>query len=94
MSPKLLSVAFFTGCGSDLEKGRAAYREKDYQAVQDEIDPARLGENEVFFLPYLMGERSPINDTDARGVFMGMSMNTTRADMAQAVGTGSCFRLV
>lgn len=28
-----LSVAFFTGCRSDLEKGRAAYREKDYQAA-------------------------------------------------------------
>ena len=68
-------------------------REKDYQAVQDEIDPARLGENEVFFLPYLMGERSPINDTDARGVFMGMSMNTTRADMAQAVLEGVAFAI-
>ena len=68
-------------------------REKDYDAVQSEISRDRLGENEVFFLPYLMGERSPINDTDARGVFIGMSMNTTRADMAQAILEGVAFAI-
>ena len=68
-------------------------REKDYDAVQSEISADRLGENEVFFLPYLMGERSPINDTDARGVFLGMSMNTTRADMAQAILEGVAFAI-
>jgi xylulokinase len=47
----------------------------------------------VFFLPYLMGERSPINDTDARGVFLGMSMNTTRGDMIQAVLEGVAFAI-
>ena len=61
--------------------------------MQSEISRDRLGENEVFFLPYLMGERSPINDTDARGVFLGMSMNTTRADMAQAILEGVAFAI-
>lgn len=68
-------------------------REKDYQAAQDEISWDRLGEDRVFFLPYLMGERSPINDTDARGVFLGMSMDTTRADMVQAVLEGVAFAI-
>lgn len=53
----------------------------------------KLGENHVFFLPYLMGERSPHNDPDARGVFFGMSMDTSRADMTQAVLEGVAFAL-
>lgn len=56
---------------------------KDFAAEQAPIQ--KLGENHVFFLPYLMGERSPHNDPDARGVFFGMSMDTSRADMTQAV---------
>lgn len=53
----------------------------------------KLGENHVFFLPYLMGERSPHNDPDARGTFIGMTMDTTRADMTQAVLEGVAFAL-
>ena len=40
-----------------------------------------------------MGERSPHNNPDARGVFFGMSMDTTRADMTQAVLEGVAFGL-
>ncbi len=49
------------------------------------------GNNDVFFLPYLMGERSPINDTDARGMFIGMRMDTKREDMYLAVLEGVAF---
>lgn len=52
-----------------------------------------LGKNKVFFLPYLMGERSPHNNPDARGCFIGMSMDTTREDMSQAVLEGVAFAL-
>lgn len=65
----------------------------DYAAEQGQITDEKLGRNNVFFLPYLMGERSPINDTDARGVFFGMSMDTSRADMVQAVLEGVAFAL-
>ena len=40
-----------------------------------------------------MGERSPINDTDARGTFTGVMMNTSRADMVQAVMEGVAFAI-
>ena len=53
----------------------------------------KLGENHVYFLPYLMGERSPHNDPNARGCFIGMTMDTTRADMTQAVLEGVAFAL-
>ncbi len=65
----------------------------DYVAEQADITDDRLGNNRVFFLPYLMGERSPINDTDARGTFIGLSMDTTRADMVQAVLEGVAFAI-
>jgi xylulokinase len=65
----------------------------DYAAEQADITDDRLGNNRVFFLPYLMGERSPINDTDARGTFTGLSMNSTRADMVQAVLEGVAFAI-
>lgn len=64
---------------------------KDYTKEQEKIQ--KLGENQVFFLPYLMGERTPHNNPDARGTFIGMSMNTTRSDMTQAVLEGVTFAL-
>lgn len=64
---------------------------KDYQSEQAEI--TKLGENQVYFLPYLMGERSPHNNPDARGTFIGMTMDTTRADMTQAVLEGVAFAI-
>ena len=50
-----------------------------------DITDDKLGCNHVYFLPYLMGERSPINDTNARSVFIGMTMDTSRTDLTQAV---------
>ncbi len=64
---------------------------KDYAAEQAAI--SKLGENHVFFLPYLMGERSPHNNPNARATFIGMTMDTTRADMTQAVLEGVAFAL-
>lgn len=64
---------------------------KEYKEEQKKIE--NLGENHVFFLPYLMGERSPHNDPDARGTFIGMTMDTTRADMTQAVLEGVAFAI-
>ena len=63
----------------------------DFNGEQAEI--TKLGHNQVFFLPYLMGERSPHNDPNAKGTFVGMSMDTTRADMTQAVLEGVAFAL-
>lgn len=64
---------------------------KDYAKEQEGI--TKLGENNVYFLPYLMGERSPHNNPNARGTFIGMSMDTSRSDMTQAVLEGVAFAL-
>jgi xylulokinase len=64
---------------------------KEYAKEQENI--TALGENHVYFLPYLMGERSPHNNPNARGTFIGMTMDNTRADMTQAVLEGVAFGL-
>ena len=69
------------------------FRTHDYAAEQAPITPEKLGENHVYFLPYLMGERSPINDTNARGTFIGMTMDSTRSDLVQAVLEGVAFAI-
>lgn len=61
--------------------------------AKEQKDIVKLGENHVYFLPYLMGERSPHNNPNARGTFIGMTMDTTRADMTQAVLEGVTFAL-
>lgn len=66
-------------------------RTKEFAAEQADI--TKLGENNVYYLPYLMGERSPHNDARVRAAFIGMSMDTTRADMTQAVLEGVAFGL-
>ena len=63
----------------------------DYAKEQEHISDDMLGRNDVYFLPYLMGERSPINDTDARGTLVGMRLDTTRQDIVQAVLEGVAF---
>jgi len=66
-------------------------KSSDYSLVQADITDVALGNNHVYFLPYLMGERSPINDTNARGMFIGLRPDTKRCDMVQAVLEGVAF---
>lgn len=64
----------------------------DYRKEQEELDEL-LGKNEVFFLPYLMGERSPHNDVNAKGAFIGLRPTTTRKNLTLAVMEGVAFAL-
>lgn len=63
----------------------------DYE--QEQTIMTNLGESNILFLPYLMGERSPHNDPNARGAFLGLSMSTSRQDMTLAVLEGVTFGL-
>lgn len=67
--------------------GADAYELMNLEAGQS--DPV----NELIFLPYMLGERSPIWDTDARGVFFGLSLNTARADLSRSIMEGAAFAL-
>lgn len=65
---------------------------EDYAREQAGLEEF-LGENSVYFLPYLMGERSPYNDVNARGAFIGMRPDTSRGQMTLAVLEGVAFAL-
>ena len=65
--------------------------DSDYTAEQAKMN--KLGKNSVFFLPYLMGERSPYNNPRLRAAFMGMRMDSSREDMSLAVLEGVAFGL-
>lgn len=67
--------------------------DNDFAGTQNRISEDNLGKNNIYFLPYLMGERSPINDTNASGTFIGLRMSHKKADMLQAVLEGVCFAL-
>ena len=64
---------------------------KDYETDEEEI--AGAAESGLIFLPYLMGERSPHNDVNAKGCFIGLTATTTRAQMSKAVMEGVAFAL-
>lgn len=66
---------------------------KQYDKEQSEISDDMLGNNHVYYLPYLTGERSPHNDPMAKASFIGMTMDTDRTDMTQAVLEGVAFAI-
>ena len=51
------------------------------------------GSGSLIFFPYLMGERAPLWNDHARGMFIGLSMTTTRSDLIRSVFEGSAFAL-
>ena len=67
-------------------------RAEDYAAEQAGLEKY-LGDNDVFFLPYLAGERCPHNDVTARGAFIGLNAESDRGQMTLAVLEGVAFAL-
>jgi sugar (pentulose or hexulose) kinase len=63
-----------------------------YEIMEMEAKKSTEGANGLIFLPYLMGERAPLWDADARGVYFGIERTHTRKDMTRAVfeSTGYC----
>ncbi len=55
---------------------------------------ADVDTDDLYFLPYLLGERSPLWDPDARGAFVGLSRHHTRAHLVRAVLEGTAFNLL
>ncbi len=62
-----------------------------YEVMEKEARESELGANGLIFLPYLLGERAPIWDNNARGVFFGLERIHTRKDMTKAVFESAGF---
>jgi xylulokinase len=104
--PRLLCVEHIaTGCynvsgfistsGKALEWFKAAMgrREQSYDSLFDDAARVPPGSNRLLFLPYLAGERAPIWDPDARGAFIGLTLNHARPEMTRAVLESVAFAI-
>lgn len=81
-----------TFCDKEMED---ALRDEcnPYELINRKIKNAKPGAGGVLYLPYLLGERSPRWNLNARGSFVGMSVTTTKGDMARAVLEGVGYNL-
>jgi xylulokinase len=101
---KHLVVGALVASGGALRwfRDQLAKRELD-RAAAEQIDPFDLlsaearqsppGANRLVFLPYMYGERSPIWDSAARGVFFGLSLASQRRDLIRAIMEGAAYGL-
>jgi len=89
-----LSLKWFRDnfCGS--EKETAKYMGVDeYYLMDKQAETVPVGANRLLYLPYLMGERTPHLDPNARGVFFGLSAMHTKKEMLRAVMEGVSYSL-
>jgi gluconokinase len=68
--------------------------EEDYDWFFKEAAEIKEGADGLIFLPYILGERAPVWDADARGVFIGIRSNHTIKHFMRAVIEGVCFALL
>lgn len=62
-----------------------------YERMEKDAGEAPLGAGGIIFLPYLLGERAPVWDNNARGVFFGLERMHTRKEMTRAVFESAGF---
>ncbi|MDA8206280.1 MAG: xylulokinase [Thermaerobacter sp.] len=74
--------------GIETENGRSAY-----ELMDEEADAGPAGANGLIFLPYLMGERSPVWNEKARGAFIGLTMQHSRSELIRAVMEGVAMNM-
>ncbi len=68
--------------------GRSAY-----ELLNEEIEKTVPGAGGVVYLPYLLGERSPRWNPDARGAFLGLNITSCKGDLSRSVLEGVGFNL-
>lgn len=78
----------------EVECGEAAARGVDaFELLTEQAAASPPGANRLIFLPYLFGERSPIWDSNARGVFFGLSLASHKRDLVRAILEGAAYGL-
>lgn len=87
-----LSLQWFRNqfCAAEREAAEAMGTDP-YELMTAEAQRSPIGANRLVYLPYLMGERSPLLDSDARGAFVGLSAIHTKSDLIRAVMEGVAY---
>ncbi len=97
--PFYMEDAFIIGGSNNLGGGliewvKQCYYQNEvypYEIMEKEAGESVLGARGLIFLPYLLGERAPVWDDNARGVFFGIERMHTRKDMTRAVFESTGF---
>ncbi len=89
-----LSLKWFrdTFCTAEMEAAKGMGVDP-YVLMDQQADRVPIGADRLLYLPYLMGERSPLLDPDARGVFFGLSAIHNKYTMLRAVMEGVTYSL-
>ena len=81
-------------CGSTFSWWNIGIMEnKGFKQIDSMFDMEKLGESQLLFYPHLVGDKTIYADPSLRGAFIGLSTDTTRADMTLAVMEGIAFAL-
>jgi xylulokinase len=80
-------------CHAEIEAAKAIPGGDPHQLLEEDAAQIPAGSDGVMFLPYLMGERSPVWDAKASGAFVGLNLYHTRAHLYRAVLEGVAFAL-
>ena len=88
-------IRYFRDNFGQLEMAAESMTGKDaYVMLNEEAKDVPPGSNGLIVLPYFMGERTPIWDTHARGVIMGLSLDHTRGHLVRALMEGAGYALL
>ena len=96
LTPHLAPGRYLAGGSNNLSGGvvewarQVLYRDEPepYRILAEEAAATPAGAGGLLFLPYLLGERAPVWDSAARGVFFGLGRSHGRGDMIRAVIEG------
>lgn len=80
-------------CHAEIDAARALPHGDPHVLLEEAAANVAAGSEGVMFLPYLMGERSPVWDAKASGTFVGLNLVHTRAHLYRAVLEGVAFAL-
>ncbi len=81
-----------TLCGLETNQAKAE-NISPYEIINQLIEKSKPGANHLLFLPYLLGERSPRWNPDAKGAFLGLKVTTTKEEIYRSVLEGVAFNL-
>ena len=82
-----------TGKAFDWVKSVLGFTDTGYAALDKQIEKTSFGAKNLIFLPYLAGERAPLWNPDAKGVFFGLTLDHGRLEMARSVLESAGFAL-
>lgn len=86
------SLGWFRDQFGQIEVGAGSLlRQSPFELFSQQVKQSPPGANGLIFLPYMAGERTPLWSSTARGVFVGLTYNTTRADLLRAIMEGCAF---